>query len=172
MRTRTLAIILAASLIAASAQAQQSSTGTTSLPAECAELGPALDEQTINAISDMSERLQALSCMVGTPRDYQAELATRSSGSTPQAINVEEAFGNEVVARGLEQSAEANAAVTGPLQTAVAQDPMLTQYLRSQGHEPAEVIGYFITPGATYIYLAPEWSRQNQATGSTGSSGN
>ena len=169
----TIAIVLAASMAASPAIAQQDANQdmAANLPAECATLAPALDQETIDAMESMSERTLALTCMVGVPRDYRAELSARNPASTPQAVDVEEAFGSDVVAQGLEQSAEANQAVTADLQTAIGEDPNISQYLDEQGYAPVDVIGYVITPSYTYLYVAPDWSADTTATGSTGTSG-
>jgi hypothetical protein len=124
---------------------------------EPCDLGADLSADALRAIEDQNERLHMLSCMIGTPRDYQAELSQRQPGGEIRAVNVEEIWGQDVVAEGLRQSAKANAAVTGDLQAAVEADEELSGFLKSQGYRSLGIIGYRINlaDGSTDIFLAP-----------------
>lgn len=169
MRPSVLATIaLAASLAAAPAMAQSGTAASNAgLPPECDILGPALDQATIDRIQDLGERRQALSCMVGTPRDYQAELSSRPEGGAVNSVDLEQSWGADVVAEGLEQSAEANAAATGDLQTALSSDAEISGYMQQSDIDATDIIGYIIGPnGTTTLILAPSMSDQT-ATGST-----
>ncbi|HEV7275111.1 MAG TPA: hypothetical protein VGN80_02380 [Devosiaceae bacterium] len=153
----TIALLAAlAAPLGLPAAVAQDNAATASQPEAC-DIGPDLSAEALRQIEDLTERRRMLSCMIGPPRDYQGELAQRQPGGEIRAVNVEEVWGQDFVAEGLEASAEANAAVTGDLQAAVEADEELSGFLDSQGYRSLGVIGYRINlvDGSTDIFLAP-----------------
>lgn len=170
-----LALALVASVGAGSAAlAQDNQTAKqNALPPECEMLGPELSQETIAEIQDLEGRTQALSCMVGTPRDYQAALAERKPGGDVEIVDISKAWGEEAVAQGLAASAKANAQATEDLQIALQSDKELTEFVERSGYLVDNVFAVAVfDDGSTTLFVVPGLTATDMmATGSIDSGG-
>lgn len=120
------------------------------------DVNATLTPEQVEKLKGEAPRIQILSCLTATPRDYRSELGNRKPGGKINAVDVGKVWGGDV-ARGLMQSAKASSEAIAKQQQAVSGDTDLMAYLDSHDLNPADLVGLTVMGnGDTVLYFVPQ----------------